>query len=435
MLKFIRLWIGQLFSIIGSGMTTFALGIHVYTENGKVGEFGLLFFAGTFPSMIISPFSGAWADQFSRKKLMLIGDFGAAIGTLFLAYLFYTSNSPDFKLLMLGVSWISLFSGIQAPAFQSSVTSIVPKHYLPHASGMLQATAAANFLISPVLAGITYAVYGMKAIFIIDFATFFIGMLLLILTVIPKVHIHRLKKSTIIKDIISGLNYIKNHDSLLPFLNTLGFTNFLMGFLIVLIGPMILSMANPQLYGLGQTISAMGMMISSIYLSIAGVPKKVSKTFYISMFMCGLGYFLIGIGRNIFSIVIPTFIFFFFLPFINSSVDYFLRSKVEEKFQGRVFSLVNIILGVGSLISYIIAGPLADTYFEPYFLNENIPNILKSIFSVGPGRGIGALLSIAGFGLIVTAILSSIKKIAGNENIKTYIPEKDYIKNEIKEGI
>ncbi len=410
MSRFIKLWIGQLISIIGSGMTTFALGIHVYTQTGKVEQFGLLFFVGTLPNMIITPFSGALADKVSKKKLMLIGDIGAALGTLFLAYLFWNFETPYYPLLIIGVGWVSFFGGLQTPAFQSAVTQLVPKKFLPKASGMLQLSATASVLISPVLAGIVFAGFGMKTIFIIDFGTFFIGVILLLLTKIPRIIVENFQKSSLIKDIKEGLNYLFSHESLVPLFSTVGLFTFLMGFLIILIGPFILSIDSPEMYGIGQSISASGMLLASIYLGAFGIPKKVTKVYYISFLVCGLGCFFIGLGKNFPTIIIPTFIFFFSLPFINGAIDYFLRSKVEENFQGRIFSLVNLLRRSATLLSSLIAGTLVDRIFEPLFQSNKLPDWIYSLFGTGPGKGIGFLLSLAGLVVIIIAILVFIKR-------------------------
>lgn len=416
MTKFFRLWIGQLLSIIGSGMTTFALGVHVYVTGGKVEEFGLLFFLGTLPRMIASPLGGALADKFSRKRLMLIADFGGALGTLLLAYIFLNFKEPNFILIMIGVSLISFCGGIQNPSFQSAITQIVPKERLGQASGMLQSANAATHLISPVLAGFVYATFGMKAIFIIDFSTFFIGIILLIFTKIPKLSVKQVKESSMWSDIKDGFRYLMSHDILLPIVGTLTLTEFLVGFLVILIGPMILSAYSPEMYGLGQSISAMGMMIASVLFGVFGVPKKISKAFYISLLCCALGYTFIGVGIEIgfWAIIIPTFIFFFALPYCNGILDYFLRTKVAKEYQGRIFSLVHCMVSFATIISYLIAGPLADRVFEPLFLSDKLPTILEMIFGAGKGRGVAFLLSLAGFVMVLVGILALIKKVAGN---------------------
>lgn len=416
MTMFFRLWVGQLLSIIGSGMTSFALGVHVYMAEGKVEQFGLLFFVGSLPRMLASPLGGVLADKFSRKKLMFFADIGGALGTLLLAFLFLNYEKPEFLLLVFGVGLISFCGGIQSPSFQSAVTQIVPKERLGQASGMLQASGAATHLISPVLAGFVYAKFGIKAIFIIDFTTFFIGATLLLFTKVPKLPVSKIQKSSMWKDIKDGFNYLLSHEILLPIIGTLTLTQFLMGFVIILIGPMILSVYTPEIYGVGQSVSAMGMMIASILFGIFGAPKKISRAFYLSLFACGLGYTFIGLGleRGVAAIIIPTFIFFFTLPYCNGIMDYFLRTKVEKEFQGRIFSLSNFMLGFATIISYITAGPLADRIFEPLFLSDKLPLVLEVLFGSGKGRGVACLLSLAGVGMVLVGLLALSKRVAGN---------------------
>ncbi|MEL7225116.1 MAG: MFS transporter, partial [Cyanobacteria bacterium J06576_12] len=81
MVAFIKIWIGQLVSTIGSYMTVFALMIWIWQETGSATTLALVTFFSQLPRIAVTPFAGIIVDRFPRKQLMLVGDVVAAIGT------------------------------------------------------------------------------------------------------------------------------------------------------------------------------------------------------------------------------------------------------------------------------------------------------------------------------------------------------------------
>ena len=66
MRPFTLLWLGQSVSIIGSGMTTFALEVRLYQTYGSVTPLALVAFASSIPSVVFSPIAGSIVDRWDR---------------------------------------------------------------------------------------------------------------------------------------------------------------------------------------------------------------------------------------------------------------------------------------------------------------------------------------------------------------------------------
>ncbi|MEB3147557.1 MAG: MFS transporter, partial [Sphaerospermopsis sp.] len=77
MQTFILVWLGQVASLTGSGLTNFALGVWVYQDTGSVTQFALISLFATIPRVIISPVAGAVVDRTERRWVMIIADSGA----------------------------------------------------------------------------------------------------------------------------------------------------------------------------------------------------------------------------------------------------------------------------------------------------------------------------------------------------------------------
>ena len=151
MRTFMIIWSGQLVSTIGSGLTSFALGVWIYQETGSTTLFALNLLAYTLPNLLLSPIAGALADRWDRRLLMILSDTGAGISTLIIAILAFTQNLEIWH-IYLATAFNAGFSTFQWPAYSAATTLLVPKNQLGRAGGMLQVGEAVSQLITPAIA-------------------------------------------------------------------------------------------------------------------------------------------------------------------------------------------------------------------------------------------------------------------------------------------
>ncbi len=74
MKTFFVVWFGQLISLFGSKLTSFALGVWVYQNTGSVTQFALISFFTMLPGLVIFPLAGALVDRCDRRWVMIISD-------------------------------------------------------------------------------------------------------------------------------------------------------------------------------------------------------------------------------------------------------------------------------------------------------------------------------------------------------------------------
>jgi hypothetical protein len=79
---FAIVWFGQVISFIGSGLTSFALGVWVYQTTGSITRFALISLFTTLPGVVLGPFAGALVDRWDRRRAMILSDAGAGLSTL-----------------------------------------------------------------------------------------------------------------------------------------------------------------------------------------------------------------------------------------------------------------------------------------------------------------------------------------------------------------
>ena len=67
MVGFTIVWAGQVVSLLGSGMTWFALTIWAWKITGQATALALVGFFSFGPTILLSPIAGALVDRWNRK--------------------------------------------------------------------------------------------------------------------------------------------------------------------------------------------------------------------------------------------------------------------------------------------------------------------------------------------------------------------------------
>lgn len=135
-----------------------------------------------------------------------------------------------------------------------------------------------------------------------------------------------------------------------------------------------------------------------------------------ALFLAGIFMAIFGLRENIWLIAISGFLFFGMLPFANASLDYLIRTNIQNELQGRAWGLIGFISQLGYVVAYAVSGLLADYLFVPLLMPDGLfADTVGKLFGTGAGRGIGFLITLAGIALCVTALLlfgmKSIRKL------------------------
>ncbi len=396
---FILIWFGQLVSLIGSGLTSFALGVWVYQRTGSVTQFALISLATTLPLIVISPVAGTLVDRWNRRWAMILSDSGAGLSTLMIVLLLATDHLEIWH-IYLATAISSSFSAFQWPAYTATTTLLVPKQHLSRASGMTQLRQAAAQLISPVLGGVLLVTIQLQGVILLDFATFLFALFTLLSVRFPTAKTTaagKIGKGLLLRETAYSWTYITARPGLLGLLIFFAASNFLVGVVQVLITPLVLSFASPGVLGSVLSIGGSGMLVGSLVMSTWGGPQRRMNTVFGFMLLLGLCILAAGLHPSASLFALAAFLFFFSLPIVNASSQVIFQRKVAPDVQGRVFALNGAIAGAAMPLAYVVAGPLADHVFEPLMAtNGPLAGSIGQLIGVGPGRGIGLLFIVMG---------------------------------------
>ena len=405
MKNFYKLWLGELISNIGSGMTAFALSVYVYEKTGSVSYISLITLLSFMPSIILSPIGGLLADRYDRRLLMITGDLFSGLGLIYILWNIQAGEKSIVP-IFLGITFSSIFTSLLEPSYRATLTDILDEENYAKASGLIQAAGSAKYLISPVIAGMILSVADIRVILLLDILTFITTCLMIFLVRKSMNSEMQNYKKDSFKGLLEGLFIIKENRGVYSLVIIMFFVCFFMGFIQILIRPMILALSSVKTAGMMESLCAAGLLIGSLWIGIAGIKKNYSKILAVACFFCGIFMSMTGVNENLAIIGISTFLFFSTLPFMNSCADVLVRVSVPNELQGRVWGLISLITQMGTVAAYIISGVMADYIFEPMF-NKNgilVKNI-GMIIGTGKGRGIGFMLILSGIGMLIMAIV------------------------------
>src|SRR6185437_15905499 len=126
MKKFLIMWTGQLFSQLGTALTTFALGIWIYQHTGSVSQFAAVQISWTAALIFMSPLAGAIVDRWDRRSLLIFAEASGAARVIFFLLLLAMGKLSLFAICFASAI-VGITGAIGSAAYMASMTMVLPK--------------------------------------------------------------------------------------------------------------------------------------------------------------------------------------------------------------------------------------------------------------------------------------------------------------------
>lgn len=438
MVAFIIIWLGQIVSLLGTTMSTFALTIWAYQLTGSATALALVGFFFLTPMLVISPIAGAIVDRKDRKLMMMVSDLASGIATV-IALILYSAGLLQIWHLYITSAISGLFQAFQWPAYSAAITTMLPKEQYGRANGLMSLAETGSGIFAPLLAGALIGVIGIGGILTIDVVTFVFAVTALLFVHIPspkRTEEGQEVRGSLLKEAAYGFRYILKRPSLLGLQTVFLLGNFFMSIAFAIMAPLILSRTgnNELIFGSVNSAGAVGGFVGGLLMSAWGGPKKRVHGVLMGWVISSLfGVALLGIGQTLPIWVAASFIGSFLVPVINGSNQAIWQAKVAPDIQGRVFSIRRLIAWFVNPLAMLIAGPLADFVMEPAMQPGGaLAPTFGWLVGVGPGAGIGLIFVMCG-------ILASLVGVGGYlfpvvRNAEKLLPDHDQLKEAAPEG-
>ncbi len=399
--RFMLLWAGSMISQIGSGLTSFGLGVYIFNRTGSAAQMALVTLLGFLPTLVLSVPAGVLADMFDRRLLMMAGDSCSAIGILYILFCLNTGSAALWQ-ICLGVLVSSCFSALLEPAFKATITDLLTREEYTKANGLTSLASSARYLVSPMIAGLLLASHDIRLLLIIDLCTFFVT---LAATAAVRRGLPSRKagnRESFTQSLRAGWQAIRVRKGVLQLILVSSVMTLFIGVIQVLSEPMVLSFADPKTLGIAETVCALGMLVTALVTGITGIRKHHARVLGIALALAGLFMITFALRENIVLICLSGFLFFAMLPLANSSLDYLARTNIPDELQGRAWGFIGFLSQLGYLPAFALAGVLADQ--------------AAGVMRVTVGRGAALVIAISAALLITVSVLALLsRRIRGLE--------------------
>jgi MFS transporter, DHA3 family, macrolide efflux protein len=396
---FITVWCAQSLSIIGSGMTGFALNVFLAQALYPAPEqkfelaaaFTVLNLGFTIPFVFGGPLAGAWADRHDRKQIMILTNTINGLISLLTLVLMLSGSLQLWMLVGIGV----LAAGAGAfhlAAFDASHAMLVPDSLLPRANGMIQTTWSVSGIVSPALAASIIALpalllgeagpslpaagirNGTPLVIAIDALTFFLCAVVLLLVHVPSptrsdLSPNRKSKNSLWSDVCIGARYIRHRPPLLWLATTFAVANLALapaGVIVPLLVKFKLA-ADWTARGYSfETVLALlsvaggagGVVGGLLVITWGGLKRKRVYGVLIPMLLAGFLQVVYGFSPLVPVSVVAAFFGAAMQPILNAHSQAIWQSYTPRELQGRVFSVRRLIAWAVVPFSTASAGAL-----------------------------------------------------------------------------
>ena len=414
-MRFLIVWFGQLVSLLGSALTAFALDVWVFERTGSISQFALTVLFFVLPRLVLAPFAGAVADQFDRRKIMLLADAGSAAGTALMA-LWLLAGQLDIGHVYLYNVFNAACAAFQRPAYSASMALLVPPAQLGRANGLRQLARSSADLLAPPVAGLLFGLIGLQGIIWIDLTTFIVGASCLAWIRFPSlpetlmvarkpVGSLRTLLANLWREALDGWRWVKARPGLSR-LNLMYAATSLFGVTTeMLMRPYVLSTSGSLALGWVVSAQGAGLLIGGLLMGILGAPRRAVLGLLAFEVLVSLCTLLLGLRVSVVGLAGVYLVYFAGVSFSDGYSELVWQTHAPMAHQGRIFALRDMISMSAFALGLAVTGPLAEFVLEPALqVNGVLSNTIGSWIGVGPGRGIALIFILTGLFNVVMVI-------------------------------
>ena len=157
---FVLLWWAGLLTVVGHSALAIALPIFIFRTTGSALATGLMFAAGTLPSVLFASVAGVYVDRWDRRRTLVAANLLLAAGLLPLIFSIAGETWPVYL-----VSFVMSFLGQFAwPAENALLPELVEKSNLTAANALNALNNNLGSLMGPALGGLLMGGFGLGVI-------------------------------------------------------------------------------------------------------------------------------------------------------------------------------------------------------------------------------------------------------------------------------
>ncbi|GAX90008.1 MFS transporter [Effusibacillus lacus] len=349
---------GSLLSRVGDWMDLVALNWAVLQFTNSPLHLGLINACRLVPTFLLSVPAGVMADRYDRRKLLIWLQVGIMLLTFCIAYLM-AIGSP-FWLFAAVVTLRSILTAMDPPIRNALIPNLVPETSMASAIAINTTVINLSRIVGPAIAGALLAVMKIETVFWIS-AWSVAAVLLSLMVIRPESDRDVAAKSKGKANIYEAIAYVKQNPSVQSLL-ILAIVPMVFGFPYTSMMPVFardLMQLGPEGFGALLSISSIGAIAGSAWLSIGREMKGAGKWLVCSVIGFGLSLLLFVVTSNFLLAAIAMFLVGLTSQTYRTMSRITLQMQVPDPLRGRILSIALMDRGfipLGAIMIGAIAG-------------------------------------------------------------------------------
>lgn len=438
------LWLGQNISVIGDQVFNTTLVVWIgavltfHLSYSALALSGVLI-AAALPSLLFAPIAGVFVDRWDRRRTLIAAD---ALRALLIAALLPVAGVISLPFLSVGhISLEAQLGAIYVVVFLTSacaqffnparlglIGDIVAEPQQAQASGLAQASQSLAIILGPPLAAPLLFTFGVEWALVIDALSFVVS-LLTILAVRSPVVLTRAqsgKKGNLWREMREGVGFVRHNRMLIAIVISLVFVVLGSGALNTLLIYFLTQYLHTPaaFYGFIGAAEGVGALGGALIAGLFAQKLGVGRVYSWSMIVAGALFVLLAQMTDAIPALVIIAVIGVFSAAANVALTPLVLHLVPRALLGRVFSLIQPFIVLGSLVGTALAGYLDGVVLQGFQIH-----VLGQTF-----RSVDTIYIAAGILVLIGGIyaLLALRSIAASKN-----PERQHTTNDdaIPQGV
>jgi MFS family permease len=352
------LFIGRLVSFFGTMITSVAVPYQVYQLSHSVLLVGMLGLVELATLIGFAMLGGALADAADRRNMVLLSEAGLMAGSLVLVGNALLPHPQLWLIFVVTALWGSL-DALQRPSLDALLPRLVDRDELVAAGALGSLRGTLGMIAGPAMAGILIAVAGLPITYLVDVATFVVGLVCLYLmkAVPPPPDAERPS----MRRVVEGIRYARSRPELIG-TYLVDIVAMLFGMPEALFPAIAQGLGGPSVLGLLYAAPAVG---SFVCAATSGWTHRVHRHglgVIVSATLWGIA--IVGLG--LFPGLVPALIFLAFAGAADMASGIFRsviwNQTIPDSLRGRLASIELLSYSVGPSLGNFEAGVVASLF-------------------------------------------------------------------------
>jgi MFS family permease len=277
---FVAFWFSRVCSGFGFQMLSVAVGWQIYAITGRAFDLGLIGLVQFVPSILLALPAGHVADQFERRRVVLVGLAVEWTAIVLLAALTLLGRIHEIGILLL-VFAIGVAKAFEAPSMQSLLPALVPPAILPRAVAVSGSAFQMAMILGPAVGGLLY-VAGPGVVYLAAAALY-----LAAATTMARLRYEQAppkREPATLKTLFAGVHFIRERKDVLGVIS-LDLFAVLLGGATALLPIFARDILHTGPWGLGllRAAPAVGALLMSLWLAKHDMQRRVGMIMFASV--------------------------------------------------------------------------------------------------------------------------------------------------------